>query len=543
MTNAVERLDYRELSSYKPLFLDYVYQYQRLEPFFSGDIHQPSAWLRAAEAVSAYPRPVRELAPILREKNARLGGDEAVMRTIDSVEKGALAIVTGQQVGLMGGPLYSLYKALTAVELARRAGSRLGRDVVAIFWMDADDHDFEEVSSFSLIDAAQELTTLRYEPPGPVQDLPVGNLRLETPISSVVAEMGDRLPPSEFKTSVLEALTESYRPGKTLADAFGAWLLRMSAGTGLAVIDPTAPSVKSLARAVFQREIATAGESSRRVAETTALLVAQGYHAQADAPEDRLNLLYADPTRSPIAIESGSFRLPFRREVVTANELERLVGEQPERFSGSVLLRSIVQDHLLPTLAYVAGPNEIAYLAQLGGVYEHFGVPRPLVAPRASLTLVEKPAAKFLRRHELKLGELRANDESALNRILKDLAPPELDEDLARARTCIQEITLTLEKDLKSIDPTLGSAARSTRGKLLHQIEELEAKGRRALKKNNETLRRQFLNTRTSVFPDFEMQERKLSAVHYYAKYGWYLTEMIRESIDLEQQGHILLYL
>ena len=143
----------------------------------------------------------------------------------------------------------------------------------------------------------------------------------------------------------------------------------------------------------------------------------------------------------------------------------------------------------------------------------------------------------------MKFGDLRADDESAFNDILKDLAPPELEEDLSRARSCINEITLTLEKDLEAIDPTLGSAARSTRGKLLHQIEELEAKGRRAIKKKNDTLRRQFLAVRTSLFPNFEMQERRLSPVHYFAKYGWHLTDMIRASIDIEQPGHILLYL
>ena len=200
-----------------------------------------------------------------------------------------------------------------------------------------------------------------------------------------------------------------------------------------------------------------------------------------------------------------------------------------------------MQDHLLPTLAYVAGPNELAYLSQLGALYAHFGIPRPLIVPRASITVVEKPAAKFLRRHNLKFGDLRANDESALNDILKDLAPPELDEDLSRARACIDEITQTLEKDLAAVDPTLGSTARSTRGKLLHHLEELETKGRRAIKKKNDTLRRQFLAARSSLFPDFDMQERRLSPVQYFAKYGWHFTDMVRESIDVEQPGHILL--
>lgn len=543
MTHDVERLDYRELPFYKPLFLDYVYRFDRLAPFFAGDIREPDAWRRAAEEVSAYPRQPQALAHALREQNERLGGDDAAASTIDSIERGGLVIVTGQQVGLLGGPLYSLYKALTAVELARRATSQLGRPVGAVFWMDADDHDFEEVCSFSILDASQELATLRYQPADPVKAVPVGTLRLDAHIAQLLTETAAEVPPSDFKEVVLDAVKESYRPGSTLAEAFGGWLLRMTRGTGLAVLDPTARSVKSLARSIFHREIDESRESSARIEQTTAKLVDQGYHAQAGTEDGRIHLLYANPTRSPILVEDSEFRLSSDAKLLTAKELQELVEAEPQRFSGNVFLRSIVQDHLLPTLAYVAGPNEIAYLAQLGGAYEFFGVPRPLIVPRASLTLVEKPAAKFLRRNELKFANLSVDDESALNTILKELTPPELEEDFARARTCIEEITKALETDMKAIDPTLASTTRSTRGRLLHQLGDLETKGRRAIKKKNATLRRQFFAARSSLFPNFEMQERRLSPVPYFAKYGWYLTDRIRESISIDEPGHILFYL
>lgn len=542
MTDAIERLDYRNLSFYKPLFLDYLYRFERLAPFFSGDFQDSGAWRRVAGNVSAYSRQTEPLAAILREQNNRLGADRAVARTIDSIEKGALAIVTGQQVGLFGGPLYTLYKALTAVELARATASQLGRPVVPVFWMDADDHDLEEVRSFSLLDPSQKLIPFRYEPARQEGALPVGELQLDGTIDDVIAQITKCLAPSQFKEAIVEDITESYRPGRTLADAFGSWLLRMTRGTGLATLDPTARAVKSLAAPIFRREISERSESSRLVEKTTAALVARGYHAQASTAADRLNLLYANPTRSHIVLEDSGFRLSTDPARVDVKELETLVDQEPQRFSGNVILRSIVQDHLLPTLAYVAGPNEIAYLSQLGSVYDHFAIPRPLIVPRASITLVEKPAARFLRRHNLDFRDLRADDESVLNDILRDLAPPELDEDLSRARTCINEIMQALERDLQAIDPTLASTARSTRGKLFHQLEELERRGRRAIKKKNDTLRRQFLAARTSLFPNFEMQERVLSPMQYLAKYGWHFTNMVQESLDVGQVRHILLY-
>ena len=540
--DSTRKLDYRELGSYRPLFLDYVHRFDRLAPFFSGDPGDPDAWRRVAKKVADYPRQTKAVAEALHQQNRMMGADAATSESLDALAGGALAVVTGQQVGLFGGPLYSLYKALTAVELARKVAAIIDRPVVALFWMDADDHDFEEVSSVNLIDPSQELLGLSYEPVEPQKGTSVGLLSLESSIEDLVARAADSLAPSEFKQEVLDALGESYAPGRTLTEAFGSWMLRMTRGTGLVVVDPTDRPLKAMAASLFQRETSEKSESTRLVEKTTSQLVSEGYHAQAGTTDHRLNLLYSDPVRSHIGVEDSGFRLSDGGSAVSLEELSKLVDESPERFSANVLLRPLVQDHLLPTVSYVGGPNELAYLAQLSAVYDHFGIPMPLIVPRTSITIVEKAAAKFMRRHELKLSDFRANDESVLNDILKDLAPPQLDEDLARARTCIEEITKTLEKDLAAVDPTLGSAAKSTRGKLLHQLGDLEAKSRRAIKKKNDTLRRQFLSTRTALFPNFDMQERQLSPVQYLAKYGWHFTEMVRESIDLDGPGHTLLF-
>ena len=542
MLDSTRKLDYRELASYKPLFLDYVYRFDRLAPYFPGNPGDPDAWRRVAKTVSDYPRQTKRVAEVLQEQNREMGADPAVSQALEALANGALAVVTGQQVGLFGGPLYSLYKALTAVELAKKVGLIIDRPVVALFWMDADDHDFEEVSSVNFIDPSQELITLSYQPAEIQEGASVGALPLESSIEELVAQAEDCLPASEFKQEILDALGESYAPGRTLAEAFGSWLLRMTRETGLAVVDPTVRPLKSLAASLFQRETSEKSESTRLVEETTGRLVSEGYHAQAGTADHRLNLLYSDPVRSHIMVEDSGFRLSDQGSAVSLEELEKLVDEAPERFSANVLLRPLVQDHLLPTIGYVGGPNELAYLAQLGAVYDHFGVPMPLIVPRTSITVVEKAAAKFLSRHGLKLPDLRVNDESVLNDILMDLAPPQLDEDLSRARTCIHEITQTLEKDLAAIDPTLASAAKSTRGKLLHHLGELEVKSRRAIKKKNDILRRQFFSTRTALFPNFDMQERQLSPVQYLAKYGWHFTEMVRESIDVEEPGHVLLF-
>ncbi len=534
-------LDYRKLS-YKPLFLDYLYRYPRLSEFFPADPYERGSWERIARELDRARHPRAEVARALLDLNRDLGADEAALASAGALEKGALAVVTGQQVGILGGPLYTLYKALTAVRLARSASSFLGRPVVPLFWMDADDHDFDEVRHAHLLSSGGELLSLHYEGDGGESRIPLGRRRLEPAIEKVLEAASQALPPSEFQGELLQSLRECYAPGRSFANAFGSFLLRLTRGSGLAVVDPTLPALKRLAVDLFARELRENQESKARVRAASEKLLAAGYHAQATPSESQLNLSYARPERHPITAEGEGLRLAPGESVLSRAEVERLLVEEPECFSPNVLLRPVFQDTLLPTLAYVAGPSELAYLAQVGGLYAHFGVTMPLVAPRTSFTVVERPQARFLERYGVDLTRLKIDDESLLNEILRRHSPPRLEEDLKRAQTCIQEITSTLERDLAEVDPTLVPTVASTRGKLFHHLKELESKALRAVKRKNDTVRGQFLTTRTALFPGFELQERKLSPVFFVNKYGWHFSQMVEEGADPAVKAHLLLY-
>jgi len=534
-------LDYRKLS-YKPLFLDYLHRYEALSKFFPGDPFEPESWAKLARALDSVIHPRAAVARSLSDLNRGLGADDAALASIAALDEGALAIVTGQQVGILGGPLYTLYKALTAVRLARSASSLLGRRVVPIFWMDTDDHDFDEVRHVHLLSSAGELVSLHYEGGGGESRIPLGRRRLEPPIEKVLDAASEALPASEFKPELLQVLEDSYASGRSFADAFGSFLLRLTRGSGLAVVDPSLPALKRLAVDLFRRELREGRESRERVRAATEKLVAAGYHSQASTVDSHLNLFYAGPERHPISVEGSGFRLAREGNVVSGEQAERLLLEEPECFSPNVLLRPVYQDTLLPTLAYVAGPSELAYLAQLRGLYDHFGVIMPLVAPRASFTVVERPQARFLERYQIALTRLSSDDESVLNEILRRHSPPQLEEDLTRARVCIQEITSALERDLAEVDPTLVPTVASTRGKLFHHLKELESKALRAVKRKNETVRGQFLAARTALFPGFEMQERKLSPLVFLNKYGWHFSRMVEEGADPAVKAHLLLY-
>ena len=531
-------LDYSKLPSYKPLFLDYLNNFDALSPFFAADPFDAAAWGDVAaklEGKSATADPLRKL-------NVSLGADEATLASLDALGEGALAVVSGQQVGIFGGPLYTIAKALTAVRLARLAEQRLGRRVVPLFWMDADDHDFAEVQKTSILTRGNELLDLRYEPPGAPGRHSVGRLVLAPEISAVIDKAGEVLTDSEFKEDVLASLRSSYAPGRSMAEAFGAWMLRMTRGTGLAVIDPTLPELKAMGAALFERELEERSKSSAIVNKTSEELVARGYHVQASPADGQLNLFYAHPDRAAIGVSDGGMRLAADGATVSKEDVVQQLRDEPGRFSPNVLLRPIYQDTLFPTLAYVAGPSELAYFAQIRGLYEHFGVVMPLIASRASFTVVERAPARFLERYDVPFVELKSNDEAILNSIVRQHTPPQLDEDLTRARNCIEDITSALERDLAPVDKSLVPTVQSTRGKLLHHLKELESKALRAVKRKNETVRQQFLAARTALFPGFAFQERRLSALGFLAKYGWHFTTMIEESVDPQSKAHTLFY-
>jgi bacillithiol biosynthesis cysteine-adding enzyme BshC len=527
MTDTVS-LDYRKLP-YKPLFLDYQYRFDAVSPFFHGDPRSPRAWRDVASELRGRRHPTDEVIPAIARLNGSLGADDVALASAEALGRGALAVVTGQQVGLLGGPLYTLYKALSAVRLARWASSTLEREIVPLFWMDADDHDFDEVRHAYVLGSSNDVVDLRYDSSDPESRVPVGGRKLEPSISELLSAAAEALAPSEFKEDVLGAVGSCYAPGRTMSDAFGSFLLHMTRGTGLLVVDPTIPELKRAAAGLFDRELRGGTASSRVVRETTERLLALGYHAQASPPESNVNLFYADPNREPIAAEE-------------AEERARRVREEPERFSPNVLLRPLYQDTLFPTVAYVAGPSEVAYFAQLKDVYAHFETTMPLIASRSSFTVIERPQARFLERYGVDVTRLDSDDESVLNEILRQHAPKKLEEDLTRARSCIQDITKALEKDLASVDTTLVPTVQSTRGKLLHHLKELESKALRAVKRKNETVRNQFLATRTALFPDFSPQERKLSPLVFLNKYGWHFTRMIEEKAEPNAQAHLLLY-
>ena len=320
-----------------------------------------------------------------------------------------------------------------------------------------------------------------------------------------------------------------------MADAFGRWMDTVLGSRGLIVHDSSDPAAKPLVTRIFTRELEDPERTSQLAAQAGDELVDLGYHAQV-TPRDGPALFHLDGGRRAIRRQGNAYVLAETRHE-TAALLRRVVAE-PTAFSPNVLLRPIVQDTLFPTICYVAGPNELGYQAQLRAVYEHFGVPMPLYYPRASATLLDSAAARFLTRYDLPLESFQPQDEAVLNRLLETQLPPAVEQSLEDAVAAVDSRMNALAVSVPALDPTLEGAVRSTLGKMQHDLKTLRSKIIQAAKRRDETLRRQFERVRAQAFPGGQPQERAIGFVSFLARFGPALIDHLAEDLPLDLHHH-----
>jgi bacillithiol synthase len=533
-------VDVRRFPWIRRLAADYAYDFRSVAPFFSGDPADRAAWASAVARTQAHQRGRAEIASIIAAQQTHRGAPPRARESAARLsDPRTVAILTGQQAGLFGGPVFTLLKALTALKLADQVSRDHNVPAVAVFWIDAEDHDWEEVRSSSVFDANLDVRTVSL-PPRPTADpSPVATVTLDDGVLDAIGALEEALPPTEFRASLVADLREAYQPGLGMADAFGRWLERVLGDRGLIVYDSSDAASKPLARDVFTRELTMPGQTAKLAALAGSDLVARGYHSQVHAQDDSLALFRIDVDRGgrrALRQQDGHFLVGDQRFLPPA--LVQQAIDRPAGFSPNVLLRPIVQDTIFPTICYVAGPNELAYLGQLRGVYDHFGVPMPLMYPRASVTLMDSAAVRFLTKYKLPLEALQAQDEAALNELLKTQIPRVVEESVSDAARTIEAQMAHVIQAVPALDPTLEGAARSTLQRMQHDLQTLHTKMIQAAKRRDETLRRQFMHARALAFPSGHAQERTIGFVSFLNEYGPALVERLDDALPLDMGRH-----
>jgi bacillithiol biosynthesis cysteine-adding enzyme BshC len=521
------------------LAADYFRDYGSVGEFFNGDFREPAAYERQADRVLERSVSRKEVASVLREQNAAYGCGPETLAQIEALAGGdACAVVTGQQVGLFSGPLYTIYKALTAIKLADRLSRNGHGACVPVFWLAADDHDLAEIDHIALLDKDDRLEEVRCAMPPGEPRLPAAALALPPGISDCLARLADLTRESEFKADVIAGLSEAYRPGRGWVEAFARWMTRLLGARGLIFVDPSHRRLKELGGEVFSREIDAGSAATPPALAASRRLEDAGYVSQVQIHQGILSLFYAERERRSIQWDGRDFEIKDPVERRSKGELLALAKEKPFLFSPNVLLRPIYQDALLPTVAYVGGPGEIAYFAQMKGVYEAFGLPMPVIYPRKSLTVVERKIDRILAKHGLEVPDLWGGADGVIRRLGETAVPETLTKALNHAAAHVELDFESIVPDVAAFEPTLKESAGIARGKIAQQFRFLEEKIVRAAKKHSDIAVGQVRKAGDHLYPQGHLQERVFNVVPYLLKYGPAFVDRLDEAIELDTYDH-----
>lgn len=529
------------------LFLDYLYEFENVASFYPKNFKDVEKYPAHFHQVVSRERAFSdELSDIIA---AQYGRDYFSDRTAENLQllknPNTIAIVTGQQLGILGGPLYTIYKTITAIKLAQKLSTQYPEfNFVPVFWLEADDHDYEEVRHLQLINAANELQLISY----PIEETfdeekgTVGNLKFTADIDGFFEEFKGALRTTEFTEQMLETLRGMYAEGKTFKAAFRELIFSMFDAYGLIIFDPQDIEIKKLLSPVFSNEVANYLAHAEKLVARSATLE-ETYHAQVKIRP--LNLFcHMDKGRYAVdPDEEGGFRLRKKRMKFTHEELLKLTEEHPERFSPNVILRPICQDYLFPTGFYIAGPAEVSYFAQIMPLYEMFSIPEPVIYPRASVTLLEKNIKSILEKYSLKLQDVYLNQSTLHEKVMNSLLSVNLDDLFKQVEGDVAKLMQGLKDKLGQLDKTTADASEKYKVKLLSSLIELKSKAVESEKRKHEVVIRQLMKLADSVYPHETLQERKLNYFYFYNKYGAALLDKLFEGINVDEDKHQLIEL
>ncbi len=527
-----------ELPHTSKLFATFHEHFEQVAPFYA---HPPtSEGLKAsAGEVNLDPRIRREVAAVLAEQNRGFGGDGLVQGNIERLEAGAVAIVTGHQVGLFTTPAYSFYKALTAVRWAQQLTDS-GTDAVPIFWMATEDHDLAEVNHCFWggrnglerleLQHGKEVAGMR------VGDVPLGNSVLE------LVHRAAALMEGPAAADIGGALEESYRPEESLGSAFGKLMARLLSGRGVILLDPLDKRLHRIVAGVYRKAIEASEQLTRDLVARSELLERSGYHAQVKVT-DQSTLLFLNVEGRRLPLRRQGQQFAAGRAKLSESEVLDRIENAPETVTPNVLLRPIVQDALLPTAAYVGGPAETAYMAQAEVVYRQLLGRMPAILPRAGFTLVETQIARLLKKYRLTIADVLRGRQHLRRTMEQQSVPKGLARRFTENEKTLRRVLKGLQTPLGKLDQTLLGALQTSERKMLYQLTKLRGKAGRAENLRTGVLEKHERMLLDSLYPQNGLQERSLCMLPFLAAHGRELLDELEKRSGCCPAQHQVVFL
>lgn len=526
--------------SFSKLFTQYVTDFSVLTEYYSTNPFDNQAVAKRANSMS---KPVHAAGYVeaLKEYHAFLGIQSEQSENLSKLAKSdAIAIVTGQQLGVYGGPIFTIYKTLTAIKEARKLEKELSRPVVPVFWLADEDHDFREIARFNIPGSEQlSYASLKIDESGqPVSEVEVAEYaRFRTEAKELLFD-------TDFSPNMWELLDNCYSDGTLHSQAFAKLISSLFSKHGVVVAGSNFKSVKALLTNDFIYSI-DQREGLHQALKIKSDAIAGDFHQQVVLGTTNLFYLDADKGRIKLGFENGTWNINGVGSY-SSDELKELVHAYPERFSPNVFLRPIIQDKLLPTLGYVAGPGELAYYGQMLSYYEAFDMVMPVIYPRISASLVERGTERALDKLPLEFSDFSKRIEDLESEYIAGGESADLDGLFARWKNQAREVGGEPIERIKEIDPTLKGTSEKVIAQFETELDKLKGKVFRSVKQQEQTQLNRIRKVKAQLFPGNGLQERSVSFPYFMNKYGneiWDQLLVQIEEQDLDSSLHHIFYL
>jgi bacillithiol synthase len=535
---------YTSLPGYNDLFIDYINNYDKVSKFYDFPFDSQGLFnsiITKKESYNSGKVSRLELAELLKTQNKFFNSGESTFLNIEFLkDPDTFAIVTGQQIGMLTGNLYTIIKALNAVQLSRSLSAKYPEfKFVPVFWLEADDHDFLEINNINIFDKANNVANVKYFEKGVEKErylMPTGRIVLDEHIETFKQSLKDLLLPTDFTEQLFDYINRSYKEGIDLLTAFARFFNYIAGDTGIIFCNPTDKEIKRMMIPVFEKELVTYPQTCEMIINTSAELEIENYEPQAKPRS--INLFYTyNNSRHLIEYKEDKLSLRHTRQKFEKEELFGLLYSNPENFSPNVILRPVCQDYLLPTIAYIGGPSEVAYFAQFKDVYRFYEINVPVIYPRTSVTLIEKRVESFLEKFDIGFEEL-FDAESAARKLLGKVNEVNLEDIFTNFIDDLNAVVYTYGLKLDDVDKNLMVNLRNKYDKFIENLGFSKDKFVESQIKQNDSTGSKLNSVVTSVFPDNVPQERYINIVYFLNKYGFGFINELFETIELNKLAH-----
>lgn len=540
-------INFSDIPKNHNLFLDYLYEFDNVKEFYKYNFRNKDEYLPLfKKLVQSKVKNNFDLSLIIRDQYKDVTNLSAkTNRNIDLLGKqNTIAIVTGQQLGILGGPLYTIAKILTAIRLANQFSERFDDyKFVPVFWLEGDDHDFNEVRSINILDNENQILSIGYKDEISDDDAKqsIGNLIFDESLDEFFRMFDDSLRETEFKSELISRLKDCYKVGKSFKQSFKDLLLWLFDEQGLIIFDPQDSKVKEILKPIFKKEVTDFSAHTQRLIQVSARLE-EIYHAQVKVKP--VNLFYhTDDGRYSVEPVEEIFKLRRKRKQFTKDEILEEIDNAPYRFSPNVLLRPICQDYIFPTGFYIAGPSEISYFAQVTPLYEFYNIVPPIVYPRVSFTILEKNIASTLDKYDLSMSDIFLGLDELKNKVIASLSENNIEIVFNESENDIELLFDKIKENLFAVDKTLVDGSAKTKEKILSALNELRTKSIKAQENKYDTTIRQLTRVSNLLYPNGNLQERELNFSYFFNKYGMELISKLYDEISVSEFEHQIITL